>query len=82
MWWPRLSRSRPPRRIRGADAAAAGRLAKADPVIRNLEAALRNNIAALLDNPQTVSELKQMVTNAAQLTAKIDTVGRDGLNSL
>ena len=54
-------------------------LAKADPVIRNLEAATAhvNNIAASLDNPQTVSELKQTAANAAQLTAKIDTVGRD-----
>ena len=54
-------------------------LAKAAPVIRNLEAATAhvNNIAALLDNPQTVSELKQTAANAAQLTAKIDAVGGD-----
>ena len=54
-------------------------LAKAAPVIRNLEAATAhvNNIAASLDNPQTVSELKQTVANAAQLTAKIDAVGGD-----
>ena len=52
-------------------------LAKAAPVIRNLEAATAhvNNIAASLDNPQTVSELKQTAANAAQLTAKIDAVG-------
>ena len=54
-------------------------LAKAAPVIRNLEAATAhvNNIAASLDNPQTVSELKQTATNAAQLTATIDAVGGD-----
>ena len=54
-------------------------LAKAAPVIRNLEAATAhvNNIAASLDNPQTVSELKQTAANAAQLTAKIDSVGSD-----
>ena len=54
-------------------------LAKAAPVIRNLEAATAhvNNIAASLDNPQTVSEFKQTAANAAQLTAKIDAVGGD-----
>jgi phospholipid/cholesterol/gamma-HCH transport system substrate-binding protein len=54
-------------------------LAKAVPVIRNLEAATAhvNNIASSLDNPQTLSELKQTATNAAQLTAKIDAVGGD-----
>ena len=61
-------------------------LAKAAPVIRNLEAATVNavaatahvnNIASSLDNPQTVSELKQTAANAAQLTAKIDAVGGD-----
>ena len=54
-------------------------LAKAAPVIRNLEAATAhvNNIVASLDNPQTVSELKQTAANAAQLTAKIDAVGGD-----
>ena len=36
-----------------------------------------NNIVASLDNPQTVSELKQTAANAAQLTAKIDAVGGD-----
>ena len=52
-------------------------LAKAGPVIRNLEAATAhaNNIASSLDNPQTLSALKQTATNAAQLTAKIDAVG-------
>ena len=54
-------------------------LAKAAPVIRNLEAATAhlNNIFASLDNPQTVSELKQTAANAAQLTATIDVVGGD-----
>ena len=54
-------------------------LAKAAPVIRNLEAATAhvNNIAASLDNPQTLSELKQTAANASQLTAKIDAVGGD-----
>jgi len=48
-------------------------------VIRNLEAATAhvNNIASSLDNPQTLSELKQTAANAAQLTAKIDAVGGD-----
>ena len=54
-------------------------LAKAAPVIRNLEAATAhvNNIVSSLDNPQTVSELQQTAANAAQLTAKIDAVGGD-----
>jgi phospholipid/cholesterol/gamma-HCH transport system substrate-binding protein len=61
-------------------------LAKAAPVIRNLETATANavaatshvnNIASSLDNPQTLSELKQTAANAAQLTAKIDAVGGD-----
>ena len=54
-------------------------LAKAGPVIRNLEAATAhaNNIASSLDNPQTLSALKQTATNAAQLTANIDAVGGD-----
>ena len=54
-------------------------LAKAAPVIRNLVAATAhvNNIASSLDNPQTLSELKQTAANAAQLTAKIDAVGGD-----
>ena len=54
-------------------------LAKAAPVIRNLEAATAhvNNIFASLDNPQTLSQLKQTAANAAQLTATIDAVGGD-----
>ena len=54
-------------------------LAKAAPVIRNLELATAhlNNIVAALDNPETLNELKQTATNAAQLTATIDAVGGD-----
>ncbi|WP_115081518.1 MlaD family protein [Synechococcus sp. N32] len=54
-------------------------LAKAVPVIRNLELATAhlNNIVASLDNPQTLSELQQTAANAAQLTATIDAVGGD-----
>ncbi|MCB4429056.1 MCE family protein [Synechococcus sp. MU1643] len=54
-------------------------LSKAAPVIRNLEAATAhvNNIVSSLDNPQTVSEIKQTAANAARLTAKIDAVGGD-----
>ena len=54
-------------------------LAKAAPVIRNLETATAhmNNIVASLDNPQTLSELQQTVANAAELSAKINAVGSD-----
>ena len=54
-------------------------LAKAAPVIRNLEAATAhvNNIVSSLDNPETLNELKQTAANAAQLTAKINAVGGD-----
>ena len=54
-------------------------LAKAAPVIRNLETATAhlNNIVASLGNPQTLSELQQTAANAAQLTATIDAVGGD-----
>ena len=54
-------------------------LAKAAPVIRNLELATAhiNNIVASLDNPQTLSELQQTAANAAKLTATIDAVGGD-----
>tara|TARA_B100001939_G_scaffold32296_1_gene25211 strand:- start:329 stop:721 length:393 start_codon:yes stop_codon:yes gene_type:complete len=54
-------------------------LAKAAPVIRNLELATAhvNNIVASIDNPQTLSELQQTVANAAELTAKINVVGGD-----
>ena len=54
-------------------------LAKAAPVIRNLETATAhmNNIMASLDNPQTLSELQQTVANAAELSAKINSLGGD-----
>ena len=54
-------------------------LAKAAPVIRNLELATAhvNNIVASIDNPQTLSELQQTAANAAELTGKIDAVGGD-----
>ena len=54
-------------------------LAKAAPVIRNLELATAhvNNIVASLDNPKTLSELQQTAANAAKLTATIDAVGGD-----
>ena len=54
-------------------------LAKAAPVIRNLETATAhmNNIVASLDNPQTLSGLQQTVANAAELSAKINSVGGD-----
>jgi len=54
-------------------------LAKAAPVIRNLETATAhmNNIVASLDNPQTLSGLQQTVANAAELSAKINAVGSD-----
>ena len=52
-------------------------LAKAAPVIRNLESATAhvNNIVASIDNPQTLNELKQTVANASRLTFKLDAVG-------
>ena len=54
-------------------------LARAGPVIRNLELATAhlNHIVAALDNPETLNELKQTAANAAQLTATIDAVGGD-----
>ena len=54
-------------------------LARAAPVIRNLELATAhlNHIVAALDNPETLNELKQTAANAAQLTATIDAVGDD-----
>ena len=61
-------------------------LAKVAPVIRNLEAATANAVAATahvnnitlsLDNPKTLHELKQTVSNAAQLTDKLDAAGGD-----
>lgn len=61
-------------------------VARAQPTIDNLNrataeaasaAASINNLAKAFDNPETVSELKQTVTNAKQLTARIDAVGGD-----
>ena len=61
-------------------------LTKVEPVLRNLEAATVNavdasqhviNIVAAMDNPQTINDLQQTATNAAELTAKIDAVGGD-----
>jgi phospholipid/cholesterol/gamma-HCH transport system substrate-binding protein len=61
-------------------------LERAEPTIDNLNqatddaakaAAHIRNLAAALDNPKTVSELKRTVSNAESLTRKIDTVGGD-----
>ena len=54
-------------------------LVKVDPVLRNLQAATAhaNNIVASLDNPETLSSLRQTASNAAELTAKLDAVGGD-----
>ena len=54
-------------------------LSKVDPVLRNLQAATAhaNNIVAALDNPETLSSLRQTATNVAELTAKLDAVGGD-----
>ena len=61
-------------------------VARAQPTIENLNrataeaaeaAAHINNLAGAIDNPETVSDLKQTVTNARELTARIDSVGGD-----
>jgi len=61
-------------------------VARAQPTIENLNrataeaadaAAHINNLAGAIDNPETVSDLKQTVTNARELTARIDQVGGD-----
>ena len=61
-------------------------VARAKPTIENLNrataeaadaAAHINNLAGAIDNPETVSDLKQTVTNARDLTARIDQVGGD-----
>ena len=61
-------------------------LDRASPAITNLNAATAeaaeaashiNNISAALDNPQTVSDLKQTVSNARSLTQRFDAVGGD-----
>ena len=54
-------------------------LAKAAPVIRNLEVgygSCEQHSAASLDNPQTLSDLKQTIDSAAQLTATDRFCGR------
>ena len=61
-------------------------VARAQPTIDNLNrataeaasaAASINNLAKAFDNPETVSDLKQTVINARDLTARIDAVGGD-----
>ena len=61
-------------------------VARAKPTIENLNrataeaadaAAHINNLAGAIDNPETISDLKQTVTNARDLTARIDSVGGD-----
>ena len=61
-------------------------LDRASPAITNLNAATEeaakaathiSNISAALDNPQTVSDLKQTVSNARSLTQRFDAVGGD-----
>ncbi len=54
-------------------------IARAIPTIENLNEATShiNNLVAALDNPKTISELKETVSTARSLTAKIDAVGGD-----
>ena len=61
-------------------------IARAQPMVSNLNVATANaaaasahvnNIAAALDNPTTLEELRQTAANAAQLSAKFDAVGGD-----
>ncbi|QNI84156.1 ABC-type transport system/ periplasmic component [Synechococcus sp. PROS-7-1] len=61
-------------------------VSRAQPTIDNLNrataeaasaAASINNLAKAFDNPETVGDLKQTVTNARKLTARIDAVGGD-----
>jgi phospholipid/cholesterol/gamma-HCH transport system substrate-binding protein len=54
-------------------------VAKVQPTITNLNASTANirNITRALDNPKTISELKQTVANAEKLTARWDQVGGD-----
>lgn len=56
-----------------------GAVRKAQPTIDNLNAttAHARNLVAALDNPKTVSELKQTVVNAEKLTARWEAVGGD-----
>jgi phospholipid/cholesterol/gamma-HCH transport system substrate-binding protein len=59
---------------------------EADPVIKNLKMATAqanatlkhtNNIVSAFDNPKTINELKRTVSNAEQLTRRIDAIGGD-----
>ena len=54
-------------------------VAKVQPTITNLNASTANirNITSALDNPKTISELKQTVANAEKLTARWNQVGGD-----
>lgn len=61
-------------------------VARAQPTIDNLNKATAEaaeasvhikNLAAVLDNPQTVNQLKQTVSNAQSMTKKFDAVGGD-----
>jgi phospholipid/cholesterol/gamma-HCH transport system substrate-binding protein len=61
-------------------------VARAQPTINNLNKATTEaaeasvhikNIAAAFDNPQTVNQLKQTVSNARSMTQKFDAVGGD-----
>ena len=61
-------------------------VARAKPTIQNLNratsdaadaAAHINNLVGAINNPETVSDLKQTVSNARDLTARIDQVGGD-----
>lgn len=61
-------------------------LARAQPTVDNLNrataeaaaaAANINALAAAFNNPETVGDLKQTVTNARDLTARLDSVGGD-----
>ena len=54
-------------------------LSKVDPVLLNLQAATAraNNIMASLDNPETLSSLRQTAMSVAELIAKLDAVGGD-----
>ena len=61
-------------------------VARAQPTINNLNKATAEaaeasvhikNIAAAFDNPQTVNQLKQTVSNARSMTQKFDAVGGD-----
>jgi phospholipid/cholesterol/gamma-HCH transport system substrate-binding protein len=59
---------------------------QAQPVITNLKAATAeanatmkhaNNIAAAFDNPKVINELKRTISNAEQLTRRVDSIGGD-----